>query len=70
MKFSKTRLNDTDCTRFNDTVCVVRYGMINHVVYDVFVNGDDEDEDGDGLCGSSRFRDDLERFTQKGLTFR
>ena len=47
-----------------------RYGMINHVVYDVFITGDDDDRDEHGLRGTSRFDNDFERFTEKGLQFK
>lgn len=51
-----------------------RYGMFNHVVYDVFIKGEDDFEDkATGLRGMSRFGDGpkaMEEFTQKGLEFR
>lgn len=47
-----------------------RYGMFNHVVYDVFIKGDEGDQDENGLRGTSRFKDDFEAFSNKGLEFR
>lgn len=44
--------------------------MFNHVVYDVFIKGDDGDKDENGLRGTSRFKDDFEAFSKKGLEFR
>ena len=44
--------------------------MINQVVYDVFIKGDDDDENAQGLRGVSRFNEDLASFTEKGLQFR
>lgn len=44
--------------------------MFNHVVYDVFIKGNDDDKDENGLCGTSRFKDDFEAFSSKGLEFR
>lgn len=47
-----------------------RYGMLNHVVYDVFIKGEEDAEDEEGLRGTSRFKDNLEAFSKKGLKFR
>lgn len=44
--------------------------MINQVVYDVFRRGLENDKDEQGLRGTSRFKNDLEAFTKKGLQFR
>lgn len=46
---------------------LIRYGMFNHVVYDVFVKQDGKD--GDKMFGRCRFQDDLEAFTREGLKF-
>lgn len=44
--------------------------MLNHVVYDVFVMGEKGDKNEDGLCGTSRYNNDLDAFTKKGLKFK
>ena len=47
-----------------------RYGMLTHVVYDVFIMGDEDDENEEGLRGTSRFSNDMEAFTKEGLKFK
>lgn len=47
-----------------------RYGMFNHVVYDVFVAGGDKKQGDEGLDSRCRFSGDLKAFTEKGLVFR
>lgn len=44
--------------------------MLTHVVYDVFILGDEDDENEVGLRGTSRFDTDLEAFTKEGLKFK
>ena len=43
--------------------------MLTHVVYDVFILGDEDDENAQGLRGTSRFSNDLEGFSKEGLKF-
>ena len=47
-----------------------RYGMMNHIVYDVYIKNTGDGKDEDGLSGTSRFGTDFERFTKKGLQFK
>lgn len=47
-----------------------RYGMLNHVVYDVFVKGQKDVTTEEGLSGTSRFKQDLDSFSAEGLRFR
>lgn len=49
---------------------LLRYGMLTHVVYDVFIMGDEDDENAQGLRGTSRFNNDMEAFTKEGLKFK
>lgn len=45
--------------------------MFNHMVYDVFIKNEDGYKDEEtSLRGMSRFGEDLEAFTAKGLEFR
>ena len=44
--------------------------MINHVSYDVYVKPRGAIDDVEGHRGTSRFRQDLDAFTRKGLKFR
>ena len=44
--------------------------MLTHVVYDVFIMGDEDDENEEGLRGTSRFSNDMEAFTKEGLKFK
>lgn len=47
-----------------------RYGMFNHVVYDVFLAGGDNKQGDEGLDNRCRFSEDLQAFTEQGLVFR
>ena len=48
-----------------------RYGMFNHMVYDVFIKNEDDFQDEETkLRGMSRFGDNLDEFNAKGLEFR
>lgn len=45
--------------------------MFNHMVYDVFIKNEDDFKDEEtGLRGMSRFGENLDAFTAKGLEFR
>lgn len=45
--------------------------MFNHVVYDVFIKGEDDFKSEEtGLRGMSRFGDNLTAFSEKGLKFK
>lgn len=45
--------------------------MFNHVVYDVWIKGEDDFKDEEtGLRGMSRFGEDLQTFSEKGLRFK
>ncbi|CAM9472891.1 unnamed protein product [Ascophyllum nodosum] len=48
---------------------LLKYGMMNHIVYDVYIKNTGDGKDEDGLSGTSRFGTDFERFTKKGLQF-
>ncbi|CAM9520983.1 unnamed protein product [Ectocarpus sp. 6 AP-2014] len=49
---------------------LLKYGMFNHVVYDVFIKGEDDFKSEEtGLRGRSRFGDDFTAFSEKGLKF-
>ncbi|CAN0128721.1 unnamed protein product [Ascophyllum nodosum] len=48
---------------------LIKYGMINHVSYDVYVKPRGAIDDVEGHRGTSRFRQDLDAFTRKGLKF-
>lgn len=47
-----------------------RYGMVNHMVYDVFQKGMHGVKDATGLRARSRFGENLEGFNALGLEFR
>lgn len=53
-------------------VCALpyRYGMLTHIVYDVYIKGDEDYENEEGLRGTSRFADDFDAFTKEGLQFK
>lgn len=47
-----------------------RYGMVNHMVYDVFQKGKHGHKDSMGLRATSRFGENFEEFNSRGLEFR
>ncbi|CAN0383354.1 unnamed protein product [Ectocarpus sp. 12 AP-2014] len=50
---------------------LLKYGMFNHVVYDVFIKGEDDVKSEEtGLRGMSRFGENLTAFSEKGLKFK
>ena len=44
--------------------------MIAHITYDAFIMDGGGDTDDHGLCGVSRYGNDFDAFTKKGLEFR
>ena len=44
--------------------------MICHITYDVWIKGEGDEKDEQGLSGTSRYGKDFDAFTKKGLEFR
>ena len=44
--------------------------MISHITYDVWIKGEGDEKDEQGLTGTSRYGKDFDAFTKKGLEFR
>ncbi|CAN0422761.1 unnamed protein product [Ascophyllum nodosum] len=43
--------------------------MISHITYDVWIKGEGDEKDEQGLTGTSRYGKDFDAFTKKGLEF-
>ncbi|CAN0194812.1 unnamed protein product, partial [Scytosiphon promiscuus] len=48
---------------------LLKYGMVNHMVYDVFQKGKHGHKDSMGLRATSRFGENFEEFNSRGLEF-